>query len=67
MVSLLLLIFNFFSSLIIFAKGYLFQKNQFGDFPGGPVVRPSRSNAEGVGSIPGGGAKIPHASWLGGK
>ena len=33
-----------------------------GDFPGGPVVKTSPSNAMGAGSIPGGGAKIPHAS-----
>ena len=32
------------------------------DFPGGPVVKTSPSNAGGVGSIPGRGAKIPHAS-----
>ena len=33
------------------------------DFPGGPVVKTSPSNAGGTGSIPGWGAKIPHASW----
>ena len=33
------------------------------DFPGGPVVKTLPSNAEGVGSIPGRGSKIPHASW----
>ena len=32
------------------------------DFPGGPVVETLHSNAGGVGSIPGGGTKIPHAS-----
>ena len=32
------------------------------DFPGGPVVRTSPSNAESVGSISGQGAKTPHAS-----
>ena len=32
-----------------------------GDFPGSPVVKTSPSNAGGVGSIPGQGAKIPHA------
>ena len=32
------------------------------DFPGGPVVETSPSNAGGAGSIPGRGAKIPHAS-----
>ena len=34
------------------------------DFPGGPVVKTSPSNAEGAGSIPGQGAKILHASGL---
>ena len=34
----------------------------YGDFPGGPVVKTSPSNAGGVGSIPGQGVKIPHAS-----
>ena len=33
-----------------------------GDFPGGPVVKTSPSNAGGVGSIAGRGGKIPHAS-----
>ena len=33
------------------------------DFPGGPVIKTSPSNSEGVGSIPGQGAKIPHSSW----
>ena len=32
-------------------------------FPGGPVVKTSPSNAGGMGSIPGWGPKIPHASW----
>ena len=32
------------------------------NFPGGPVVKTLPPNAEGVGSIPGWGAKIPHAS-----
>ena len=31
------------------------------DFPGGPVVKTSPSNAGDVGSIPGQGTKIPHA------
>ena len=35
-----------------------------GDFPGGPVVKASPSNAGGVGSIPGQGVKIPYASQL---
>ena len=33
------------------------------DFPGGPVVEISPSNAGSVGSIPSRGARIPHASW----
>ena len=33
-----------------------------GDFPGSPVVTTLPSNAAGTGSIPGRGAKIPHAS-----
>ena len=32
------------------------------DFPGGPVVKISPSSIGGAGSIPGHGAKIPHAS-----
>ena len=32
------------------------------DFPGSPVVKTLPYNAEGVGSIPGQGVKIPHAS-----
>ena len=33
-----------------------------GDFPGGPVVKTSPSNAGGTGLIPGQGGKIPHTS-----
>ena len=33
------------------------------DFPGSPEVKSSPPNAGGAGSIPGWGAKIPHASW----
>ena len=32
------------------------------DFPGGPVVKTTPSNGGGTGSIPGQGARIPHAS-----
>ena len=39
-----------------------FEKECRGHFPGGPVVKTSPSNAGGVGSIPGLGANIPHAS-----
>ena len=31
------------------------------NFPGGPWVKTSSSKAVSVGSVPGGGAKIPHA------
>ena len=34
-----------------------------GDFPGGPVVNTSPSNAGGAGSIPGQEDTIPHVSW----
>ena len=37
------------------------------DFPGCPVVKTSTSNSGGAGSIPGQGAKIPHASQPKGK
>ena len=33
------------------------------DFPGGPVVKTSPSNAGDIGSIPGWGLRIPHTSW----
>ena len=33
------------------------------DFPDGPVVKASPSNARGEGLIPGWGAKIPPTSW----
>ena len=33
-----------------------------GNFPGGPVVRTLPSNADGMGSIPGQGAKISHGA-----
>ena len=32
------------------------------DFPGDPVVKTPHSTASGVGSIPGWGTKIPHAT-----
>ena len=40
----------------------LFQEVADQDFPGRPVVNTSHSNAGSVGSIPGQGAKIAHAS-----
>ena len=39
----------------------IFKKNNR-DFPGDPVVKTLPSNAGGASSIPGQGAKIPHAS-----
>ena len=39
----------------------LWQHKSSRDFPGGPVVRTSPSNAEGAGLIPSQGVKIPHA------
>ena len=38
-------------------------KVQSRGFPGGPVVNTLPSNARGMGSIPGWGAKIPHVLW----
>ena len=38
-------------------------KNQRWDFPGGPVVKTSPSNAGGAGSVLGQGTKIPQALW----
>ena len=40
-----------------------YSKRQTWDFPGGLLVKNLLSNAEGVGLIPGQGAKIPHALW----
>ena len=37
-------------------------KKQMRDFPRGPMVKNPPSNAEDVGSIPGWGTKIPHAT-----
>lgn len=37
------------------------------DFPGGPVVKTSCCSAEGTGSIPGWGTKIPYAALNGQK
>ena len=43
----------------------LYQKYYFkaAYFPGGPVVKMLPFNAGGTGSVPGWGAKIPHALW----
>ena len=41
----------------------MLKKGVWGDFPGGPVAKTLPSSAGGAGSIPGRGAKIPHAMW----
>ena len=43
-------------------KRSVLKKNKAGDFPGGPVVKTLPPNAGDTGSIPGWGAKSPHAS-----
>ena len=48
---------------VLFATESFTLKWLIWDFPGGPVVKTSPSNAGGEGSIPGQGAKIPHPSW----
>ena len=53
---------DFFFTPIHFISSYLCLIIAERDFPGGPLVKTSPSNAGGVGSIPGQGAKIPHAS-----
>ena len=42
-------------------NSHLSRSSQGWEFPGGPVVKTSPSNAGGAGSIPGWGTKIPHA------
>ena len=46
----------------IYLDKSIIQKGTCRDFPGGPVVKTSPSSVGGAGSIPGWGAKIPHAS-----
>ena len=55
--SLFFIIFLDLESTFLWCK-----KSYSRDFPGGPVVKTLPSNAVGAGSIPGRGAKIPHAS-----
>ena len=43
-------------------KAFFFLKGHCRDVPGGPVVKTLFSNARGASSIPGRGARIPHAS-----
>ena len=47
---------------LVFLMEFGREKNIDGLFPGSPVVKTSPSCAGGAGSIPDGGAKIPHAS-----
>ena len=67
---------SFFYGLILFWShvkvrgGYLQESSlttdinsTFKGLPGGPVIKNLLSNAEGVGSIPGWGTRIPHAMW----
>ena len=57
--------FSFFrlSDLFNIFTDFSHIKNGPGDFPGGPVVKTLPSSGEGVGLIPGRGARIPFASW----
>ena len=41
--------------------------SEFGEFPGGSVVKAPGFTAGGVGSIPGWGTKIPYTAWHGKK
>ena len=41
-----------------------FKSLEFGDFPGGPMVKNLPSNAGDMGWIPGWGTKIPHAALI---
>ena len=43
-------------------SNYLLRNMTLGTFPSHPVVKTLPSDARGGGSIPGGGAEIPHAS-----
>ena len=43
-------------------RGALLKKKKIGDFPGGPLVKNLPCNTGDMGSIPGGGTKIPQAS-----
>ena len=55
--------FKLKSTFIYFSENSRALKNYARDFPSGPVVKTSSSSAEGMGSIPGQEAKIPHAAW----
>ena len=43
--------------------GFLRQKGQFQDFPGGPVIKNPPCKAGETGSIPDQGTMIPHGCW----
>ena len=45
------------------SQEWYFKSYDSWDFSGSPVVKTLPSNAGGASSIPGQGAKIPHASW----
>ena len=54
---------NEFTSFTHFpTRQFIHKKSSSRDFPGGPAVKTLPSNARGEGSIPGQGARIPHAS-----
>ena len=50
-----------YSPFSIFRPCCFLKEVTHGNFPGGPGVKTSPSNTEGVGSTPGQEAKVPHA------
>ena len=54
--------FEMFTDDMVCSLGFQDKTQSRRESPGGPVTKISPSNAEGVGSIPGWGSKIPHAS-----
>ena len=46
---------------IKFSPKHLEKESDFGDFPGGPVVKTLCFQCRGTGSVPGQGTEIPHA------
>ena len=53
---------HFIIYIYTYIYNVLIKKYIFRNFPGGPVVKNPPSNAGDAGSIPGRGAKIPHAA-----
>ena len=51
------------SLIVVIISQYVCLSKHHGNVPGGPMVKTLPSNAREAGSIPGLGAKIPHASW----